>query len=98
MMNLLCILAILHFILCCLYVYMLMGLWLIVLNKYQYQYYLNVGMNENLRNNEIPLRKSRDLVLDNYGRRLLDLCKPTDLLIANGRLGDDAKTLANLPV
>ena len=52
-------------------------------------YYLNVGMNENLRDNEIPLRKSRDLVLDNYGRRLLDLCKATDLLIANGRLGDD---------
>ena len=36
-----------------------------------------------------PLRKSRDIVLDNYGRRLLDLCKSTDLLIANGRLGDD---------
>ena len=54
-----------------------------------HDYYLNVGMNENLRDNEIPLRKSRDLVLDNYGRRLLDLCKSTDLLIANGRLGDD---------
>ena len=38
MMNLLCKFAILHFILCCLYVYMLMGLWLIVLNKYQYHF------------------------------------------------------------
>ena len=54
-----------------------------------HDYYLNVGMNENLRDNESPLRKSRDIVLDNYGRRLLDLCKSTDLLIANGRLGDD---------
>ena len=55
-----------------------------------HDYYLNVGMNENLRDNEIPLRKSRDcLILDNYGLRLLDLCKPTDLLIANGRLGND---------
>ena len=55
-------------------------------------YYINVDMNENLRDNEIPLRKSRDLVIDNYGRRLLDLCKSTDLLIANGRLGDDKDT------
>ena len=55
-------------------------------------YYLNVGMNETLRDNEIPLRKSRDLVIDRYGRRLLDLCKSTDLLIANGRLGDDKDT------
>ena len=42
MINLLCMLAILHFILCCLYVYMLMGLWLIVLNKYQYQYQYHI--------------------------------------------------------
>ena len=27
--------------------------------------------------------------MDNYGRRLLDLCKSADLLIANGRSGDD---------
>lgn len=54
-----------------------------------YDHYLNVGMNEHTRDHDIPPRKSRDLVLDNYGRRLLDLCKATNLLIANGRLGDD---------
>ena len=54
-----------------------------------HDYSLNVGVNKNLRDNEIPLRKSRDIILDNYGRRLLDLCKSTNLLIANGRLGDD---------
>ena len=54
-----------------------------------YDNYIDVGMNENLRDSEIPLRKSTDLVVDNYGRRLLDLCKATDLLIANGRLDTD---------
>ena len=37
----------------------------------------------------IPLRTSKDSVLDNYGRRLLDLCKSTGLIIVNGRLGAD---------
>ena len=32
-----------------------------------HDYSLNVGVNENLRVNEIPLLKSRDIVLDNYG-------------------------------
>ena len=51
--------------------------------------YLNVGMTDNHDNNDIPLRTSKDSVIDNYGRRLLDLCKSTGLIIANGRLGAD---------
>ena len=51
--------------------------------------YLNVGMTDNHDNNDIPLRTSKDSVTDNYGRRLLDLCKSTGLIIANGRLGAD---------
>lgn len=57
-----------------------------------YDSYLHVGMNEDIRYSEIPLRMNRDLVLDNYGRRLLDMCKSTGLVIANGRLGADKDT------
>ena len=38
---------------------------------------------------DIPTRVNRDHVTDAYGRRLLELCKTTNLLIANGRLGLD---------
>ena len=48
-----------------------------------------LGIGENRRQNNIPFRVSRDPIIDNYGRRLLDLCKSTDLVIANGRLSED---------
>ena len=34
-------------------------------------------------------RVNKDNVIDSYGRRLLSFCKITDLIIANGRLGED---------
>ena len=36
-----------------------------------------------------PTRVNKDHVLDPYGTRLLDLCKTTGLLLANGRLHND---------
>ena len=38
------------------------------------------------------MRFNRDRAVDAYGRRLLELCKTTSLLIANGRLGSDSET------
>jgi hypothetical protein len=38
---------------------------------------------------DIPDRVSEDTVSNNYGRRLINLCKTTGLLIGNGRLGSD---------
>ena len=38
---------------------------------------------------DIPSRVSRDSILDNNGRRLLNLCKSSGFLIGNGRLGAD---------
>ena len=37
--------------------------------------YLDVGIDGNLNHIDIPLRKSRDKVVDMYGRKLLDMCK-----------------------
>ena len=44
---------------------------------------------DNNENNNIPLHSNKDTVIDNNGRRLLDLCKSTGLLIGNGRLCAD---------
>ena len=37
----------------------------------------------------IPPRTNKDKILDQHGRRLLDLCKCSNFVSANGRLGDD---------
>ena len=37
----------------------------------------------------VPPRTNKDKILDQHGRRLLDLCKSTNFIIANGRLCDD---------
>lgn len=37
----------------------------------------------------IPLRTNKDRILDQHGRKLLELCKSTNFIIANGRLCDD---------
>ena len=50
--------------------------------------YLNAGLNTN-ENIDIPSRSNKDTVIDNNGRRLLDMCKSTGLLIGNGRLCAD---------
>ena len=34
----------------------------------------------------VPPRTNKDNILDQHGRRLLDLCKSTNFIIANGRL------------
>ena len=39
---------------------------------------------------ELKPRESRDKVCNSSGVELLDICKSTDLRIANGRIGDDA--------
>ena len=44
------------------------------------------------RYNDIPVRFNRDRAADAYGRRLLELCKTTSLLIANGKLGSGSET------
>lgn len=38
-----------------------------------------------------PPRNNKDARINTNGRQLVDLCKTTDLLIANGRLGTDAE-------
>ena len=38
----------------------------------------------------LTTRVNKDNVVDSYGRRLLSFCKITDLIIANGRLGEDS--------
>ena len=37
----------------------------------------------------VPIRVNKDHMLDSHGRKLLDLCKSSGFVIANGRLGDD---------
>lgn len=37
----------------------------------------------------IPMRFNKDLAIDSHGRKLLDMCKSTGYIIANGRLGED---------
>ena len=40
--------------------------------------------------NKFPLeRKSQDIVCNNYVKRLIELCRSTGLVIANGRCGTD---------
>ena len=39
--------------------------------------------------NNIPLCSNKDRVLNYYGRYLLELCQPTGLLIAHGRIFGD---------
>ena len=38
---------------------------------------------------QISPRSNKDNMLDSHGRKLLDICKSTSFIIANGRLGDD---------
>ena len=54
-----------------------------------YDQYIEAGLDDSIRYKDIPTRANRDNVTDAYGRRLLELCKTTNLLIANGRLGLD---------
>lgn len=55
-----------------------------------YDRYIDVGPDEDIvRYTDIPERVNKDRVIDTYGRRLLELCKSTNLLIANGRWGFD---------
>ena len=55
--------------------------------------HLNTYLDRNIDflydNNNIPLRLNQDTVIDHNGRRLLQLCQSTDLLIANGRMFED---------
>ena len=37
----------------------------------------------------IPMRVNKDHIVESHGRKLLDLCKSSGFIIANGRLGDD---------
>ena len=37
------------------------------------------------------MRSSVDKYVNNYGKRLLDLCKLLDMFIVNGRVGSDAQ-------
>jgi hypothetical protein len=41
-------------------------------------------------NCDIPTRSSEENVVNTYGRRLLNVCKSTGLVIGNGRLGKDS--------
>ena len=54
-----------------------------------YDRYIEAGLDESLRLTDIPVRCNKDHVTDSYGKRLLELCKSTNFLIANGRLGSD---------
>lgn len=54
-----------------------------------YDHYLEAGLDDSIRYNDMPVRASKVHVTDAYGRRLLEVCKTTKLLIANGRLGLD---------
>ena len=42
---------------------------------------------ESLQN--MPNRQSKDTVVNDYGRQLLELCKSSDLTIVNGRIDED---------
>ena len=50
-----------------------------------YDRYIEARLDESIRLTDIPVRH----VTDSYGKRLLELCKSTNLLIANGRHGSD---------
>ena len=56
----------------------------------------NLDFDRYLENNDlfmnvskIPQRTNKDDTLDSHGRKLLDLCKRTSFVVANGRLGND---------
>ena len=57
----------------------------------EYDRYNENGLSEYIRYDNIPHRINQDCVLDNNGKRLLELCKSTELLIANGRIGLDSQ-------
>lgn len=54
-----------------------------------YYRYINAGPDDSIQHTDISVRLNKDQSVDAYGRRLLELCKATNLLIANGRLGSD---------
>ncbi|MEW8545054.1 MAG: reverse transcriptase family protein [Candidatus Thiodiazotropha sp.] len=56
----------------------------------EYDRYIVSGIDEYVWYEDIPKRVNKDCVLDFNGKRLLELCKTTELLIANGRIGQDA--------
>ena len=51
--------------------------------------YIEAGLDESIRLTDIPVRFNKDHVTVYCGKRLLELCKTTNFLIANGRLGSD---------
>ena len=57
-----------------------------------YVRYIDAGPDDSIQYNDIPVRFNRDRAVGAYGRRLLEFCKTTSLLIANGRLGSDSET------
>ena len=54
-----------------------------------FDHYIEAGLNINIESTDIPPRKNKDHVIDSYGKRLIELCKTTNLLITNGRLDKD---------
>ena len=50
---------------------------------------IEAGLKINIESADISYRKNKDHVIDFYGKRLIELCKITNLLIANLRLGSD---------
>ncbi len=42
-----------------------------------------------IENNDIAKRISKDKVINRTGRSLINICKETDILIVNGRIGAD---------
>ena len=54
-----------------------------------FDHYIEAGLNINIESTDIPPRENKDHVIDSYGKRLIVLCKTTNQLIANGRLGSD---------
>ena len=42
-----------------------------------------------LEMSHIPIRVNKDTIFDSHDRKLLELCKSTSFIIANGRLGED---------
>ena len=53
----------------------------------------NKGLRNEMSHNSCDIQQSRnnvDKVVNNYGKRLLTLCKTLEVFIVNGRLGEDA--------
>jgi hypothetical protein len=51
-----------------------------------YDKYLDQNIDFLNINTNIPIRVNKDKVIDHNGKRLIDLCKSTGVLIANGRV------------